>query len=216
MVRAARVARRLFRAQVAHGADDLPGERVLLARVQLAVKDARGAEVDQPCTVPTPDQDVRGLEVAVDDAEVMGHPERLGDRDQHLEPALCGHALLAAVLADVLAVDVLHDEVRGTVLQRPRRAERDKGRVTQAGKEAPLAAETRSRAAAGRREVHELDGDQLAGLDLPAKVDDADAATTQFADGLVAVRKLERWNDGRNLDAGAVPRGTGILVGADQ
>jgi hypothetical protein len=47
-------------------------------------------------------------------------------------------------------------------------------------------------------------------------VDDADAATTQFADGLVAVRKLERWNGGRNLDAGAVPRGTGILVGADQ
>ena len=216
MIRAPRMAGRLLGAQVAHRADDLAGQRVLLARVQFAVEDAGGAEIDQPRAVSALDEDVRRLEVAVDNAMAVGDGQRLGHRHQHVEAALRRHALLAAVLADVLAVDVLHHQVRGTILQRAGSTERDEGRVAQTREQAPLAAESRGGTAAGAGQVHELDGHQLAGLDLAAEVDDAHAAAAQLADRLVPGRQLEGRDGGRNVHAGAIPCGDGFLVGADQ
>ena len=120
------------------------------------------------------------------------------------------------MLADVLAVDVLHDQVRAAVFQRAGRAERDECRMAQSRKQAPLAAEPRGGAPARACQVHELHCHQLAGLDLAAEVDDADAAAPEFANRFVARRKLQRRSHRDNIDAGTVPRGDGLLVGADQ
>ena len=73
------------------------------------------AEVDhlrhRPAVVQG-DQDVGRLEVAVDDALLVGVLDRLADRDEQLQPLPRGEPVLVAVLGDRHALDQLHDEVR--------------------------------------------------------------------------------------------------------
>ena len=216
MVGSPGVARSLFGAQVAHGADDLPGERVLLARMQISIEDTGRAEVDQACAVLAVDQDVRGLEVTMHDAVAVGNAQGLRHRHKHVEASMRGHALFAAMLADVLAVHVLHDEVRRSVLQRAGRAQCHQRRMAQARKQAPLATEPGGRAATRACQVHELHRHKLVGLDLAAEVHDPDATATKFANRLVPRGQLQHRRRRRNVHARAVPRRTGILIGADQ
>ena len=72
------------------------------------------AEVDdlghRPAVVQG-DQDVRGLEVAVDDPLLVRVLHRLADRDEQLQPLAGRQPPLVAVLGDRDALDQLHDEV---------------------------------------------------------------------------------------------------------
>ena len=58
------------------------------------------------------DQDVGRLEVAVDDALLMGVLHRLADRHEQLQPLPRRQVVLVAELGDRHALDQLHHEVR--------------------------------------------------------------------------------------------------------
>ena len=57
------------------------------------------------------DQDVRGLQIAVDDALLMSVMHRLADGDEKLQPVAEVELVLIAVAGDGAALDQLHDEV---------------------------------------------------------------------------------------------------------
>ena len=57
------------------------------------------------------DQDVGGLDVAVDDPLLVGVLDRLADADEQLQPLGGGELVPVAVVGDGDAVDQLHDEV---------------------------------------------------------------------------------------------------------
>src|SRR5262245_44361533 len=56
-------------------------------------------------------QDVRRLEVAVDDPLLMRMLNRVADRDEQLQPLAGGESVLVAVGGDGDAVDQFHDEI---------------------------------------------------------------------------------------------------------
>ena len=64
------------------------------------------------------DEDVRRLDVAVDDPLLVGMLDRLADRDEQLEPIRGDSSLVVAELGERDALHKLHHEVRRTVLGR--------------------------------------------------------------------------------------------------
>ena len=64
------------------------------------------------------DQDVRRLQVAVDDPLAVGVLHGLADREEQVQPLAGRELLLIAVVDDRDALDQLHDEVRPAALRR--------------------------------------------------------------------------------------------------
>ena len=64
------------------------------------------------------DQDVGGLEVAVDDPLAVGVLDRLADREEQFQPVAGRELLLVAVVDDRDALDQLHDEVGPAAFRR--------------------------------------------------------------------------------------------------
>ena len=124
------------------------------------------------------DQDVRGLDVAVDDGAAM----RIGDGRAHLakelQPFGDVECLLVAIVVDRQPLDVLHDEVRQAVLGRVAVEQARDVRVIEAGEDLPLVAEAAQHGLRVHAALDELDGDLLLVLAVgaPREIDRAHPA----------------------------------------
>ena len=179
------------------------------------------AEVDDlgdGLAVVEADEDVRGLQVAVDDALLMGVLDGLANRDEELEPLLDREADVVAVLGDRHAFDVFHDEVRPAFVGHA--AVKDLGDVgmVHQGEGLPLGLEPREDLARVHARLDELEGD--AALDRLGLLGDPDGAHAAFADllqqlvaadflaGALGCRLFDRGDRSR----GDFDRAAGLLV----
>ena len=129
-------------------------------------------------TLAAREEDVLGLEVAVNDSErVCGadrrdhgqqQPRRLGDREA---------AVPLELRRKGLALEALHDDGRGAVVEVEHFAHRDDVRVLHGGGGARLAEEAAARVGLAR--LHELHGDALVGRELGRLPHDAHAALAE-------------------------------------
>ena len=105
----------LLRTHVHRGADELfeACEKRLVR--ELALRGLGDAEVDHlghRHAVVQRHEDVRRLDVPVDDPLLVRVLNRLTDLDEQIEPLLGGEIRLVAVIRDPAALDPFHDEVR--------------------------------------------------------------------------------------------------------
>jgi hypothetical protein len=177
----------LFGGHVFGGADD-----VAMGRVGGAAEQLRDPEIGELHPLAdrhvVGEQDVRGLEVAMDDAVIVRDLERPGDRKRRRHGLLPGEPAPAAErLLDRLAADQLHGEV-GLIPLLPVGEELDDARMTQLLERLDLVAEARLQAGVvGEVGREDLDGHRRAGGRVDGFVDGPHAATTEpGADGVWA------------------------------
>jgi hypothetical protein len=151
--------------------------------LRLVLHDLRDAEVEHLHGAGLGDEDVVGLEIAVDDAELVRGDERAHDRDDQLDRA-ADRELLAALdqLLQRLALQVLeHHEGRLPVLADL--VDDDDVLVAAARGRARLDEEALRQL--GLRGRQELDRDAATELGVAREVDHAHAALAELADQLV-------------------------------
>jgi hypothetical protein len=108
------------------------------------------------------DEDVRGLEVAVDDALLMRVLHGLADLDEQLQAFPGGQFGLVAILGDLDAADQFHDEVGAPALRRAAVENFRDVRVVHERKGLALGLETRDDAPGVHAEADDLEGDAAA------------------------------------------------------
>jgi hypothetical protein len=93
------------------------GERGRLQSTGLvpAVGERRNAEIEQLRLAALCDEDIRRLQIAVNDQAAMRVRHRVTHMQEQPQPLMKRQPLLPAVGVDGHAVDVLHDEVRHPV-----------------------------------------------------------------------------------------------------
>jgi len=126
------------------------------------------AEIEQLRDAAARDQDVRWLQVSMHDQVLMGVMHRAADHGEEREARLDGEAVGIAVLVDGHPVDVLHDEIGGSVGQGAAVEQvRDVG-VIELREDLPLRFEPRLDRAAEGAARYDLDGDLLLELGVGA------------------------------------------------
>ena len=175
---------------VVDGADPAAGRRAGVARGQVLA----GAEVRQPRVIAV-EQDVRGLDVAMDDAALMSgvqcrrHLLEQLDRDPRLEACRAPQAL-----SQIAARDPAHAQVEVAV-DLSRLVDRDHIRVLERGHQPPLALEARDeRPVGGERGGDQLQRDRALEPEVRGLIDDAHPAAPRL--GLDAMTR-ERPADAR-------------------
>ena len=165
--------------------EDVPLLRDRRLARQIELRDAEIEELhDAPPVGPLHDEEVRGLEIAVDDAERVrlreGAARLIHDRDD----VLPRHRILALLRerGDVVALQVLEDHVRDAVLQRVdvHHADDVLARQTQGGARLAKHAGRHGRVARERLVQH-LDRDGLVEPQVPGLEDDAHPASPEDA-----------------------------------
>ena len=116
----ARVGGDLFRAHVAQGAEQLTGLGSARGRQEVGGGDVGDAEVEHLGLAGFIDQDVAGLEVAMNDALVVGVLHRVAHPGQQLEARRRVETATAGVLVQGHPADELHGEERLAVFTHPR------------------------------------------------------------------------------------------------
>ena len=142
-------------------------------------------------------EDVRRLQIAMDDEPAMGVLHGLAHPAEQLHPCVNREAPPVAVRRDRLTVHEFHREVRPAVGVEAAVEEPCDGRVIELGENLPLAAEAHRGAVAVEAAPHELDRDDLSELAVGAlgPIHDAHASTPQLVDhaiGTDASTHIER------------------------
>ncbi len=187
-------AARLLRRQVLGGADHRGGLGDAVARVGERAGDA---EVHHLHGAGLADHDVRGLDVAVDDAVLVAEVQRLAGVGDDLD-GLPGWDRSVAVhdVAQRHAVDVLHHDVgqrAGRRLGLPGVVDRHDRGVVQCRGVLRLASEAQVEAGvAGEVGAQHLDGDVAVQADVAGEVDLGHASEAQNLADLVAIGQLLR------------------------
>ena len=169
------------------GRSDQPAELGEHAPLETTLRRrARDAEIDHLGLWPVgsiDDQDVRRLQVAVQDPSPVRVLDGLAQPLEYLEPFARRQALTVAVLRDRHAVDVLHDEVRRAVLCGPGVERAGDAGVVHAGEHAAFLFEPLEDAF-GIETVLDTLQRRVASerADLHREVDDAHTALAQSAD----------------------------------
>ncbi len=137
------------------------------------------AEIEQFRMPVAGDDDVRRLDVAMDDEVAMRVRQRAGHPQHQAQPAFHIGQVVAAEIGDRDAFDVFHREERRAVVGFATIDQLRDVRVSQAGKDFLFLAE--SVAQAGVRGQHQLDRDLLfeAAIDAMREIDRAHAARAQ-------------------------------------
>ena len=114
-----RIARDLLGRDVLERADDLPGDRDSGERAR-ALREAEVAEVAVLASRGSRDEDVRRLDVAMDEALLVSGVEGLRDLREEVDGALrLERSVLGDDLREVGALDVAHREEEDAVLALP-------------------------------------------------------------------------------------------------
>ena len=161
------------------------------------------------------EEEVRGLEVAVDDAESVGLGDGLAGLEHHVDrDALIDPAVLLQDVLEVHPVEVLHDEVRRARLQRADVV--DLHRVLAAGCSTAarrLAHEARHHVGVHRHlRVEELDGDLLVEVKVHGRHHGAHAPDAEHAlDAILADEDVARHRDAGRAGSG-LGHARGVMV----
>jgi hypothetical protein len=179
-----------------------------LGRV-LGAQQLGDAEVQELEVPGGDDQDVRGLQVAVDHQVVMGVLHRLADAAQQREAGLQRQPARLAVGDDGLALHVLHGEIGATVLAHAPVEEACDRRVLQARQDLPLAPEALQHLRRVQAPLDELDGGALVEPAVPplGQVHHTHAAPAQLAHHPPGPDPLRRLLRGIGLGQGLRQRG---------
>ena len=125
------LAARLFRRHVGNGADSRAGtgeQEIIGGRLSNAVArtdcftDAPGSgllgqsKIENFCLPAGRDEDIRGLDVAMNDAAGMGGIERIGELRAKIEQGIGGHGPAADALAKRLPFEDFHHQIRAAVV----------------------------------------------------------------------------------------------------
>jgi hypothetical protein len=195
------VAAALLRRHV-RGRSSPGGARRLRGRVQLG-----DAEIEQlhPGDVARREEEVRGLEIAVDDAARVHRRE--GGRDAGADAHGLGDAHRPAheTRREVLTLQPLHRDVALPGVDAPVRHHAHDGRVLEPGQDVDLAFEARTRRRVGR--ARELDRDGLVGREIARAVDRAHRTAGRHLQQLEALvddtRRHHQINDSQDHHGGA-------------
>ena len=205
----------LLRRHVGRGAQDRAGagqvDRGRLLRALIGPRlllvggifDVLGqSPVDDDRLAVVADDDVVRLEVAVDDAAVVGVGDRVGHRQDAREQPPPLRVRVAGVdeLVERAAGDQLHGVVRRAVRPAARLVDRDHVRVLEARGDDRLADEARLRARRPREQL--LQRDVAAEVAIGRAQDAADTTATVLADDLVAVRIAHAERELARVDGG--------------
>ena len=169
----------LFRTGVVRGHETPGGDRHRrVGAGQLGADQLGDAEVDQLGHAVDPDQDVAGLEVAVDHHVLVRELHGVADLPEQRDALAQAVAVVVAVGVDRLAVDELHDEVGQAVLGAAGIQQAGDGLVlAEHGQDLHLRAEAPEQVARGHGAPQHLDRDLMAELGLThGEVDVAHAA----------------------------------------
>ena len=135
-------------------------------------------------------QDVRGLEVAVDDALLMGMLDRLADGDEEPEAVLGGEPVPVAVVGEGNAPGELHNEIGTAGLGGSGVEDLGDIGVVHDGQGLTLCLEPGHHIPGVHAEFYDLHGDAaMHGLDLLSQVDHAHAAASQLLEELIPARE---------------------------
>jgi hypothetical protein len=175
------LAQRLFRRHVVDGA----GDAALAGDVDAALADREPEvdELDRGVALAVGVEDIGGLEVAVDEAVLVGVVEGLADVDCDLDRLL---EVFGPTLLEARTLEELHDEV-GHVLVLADVVDRDHVRVAEGGDRARLAEEALAGVADLAVGAHDLDRHRPLELDVPGAEDDAHSAAADLLVEAVAV-----------------------------
>ena len=153
----------LLRAHIPRRADHQAEAGVQGARHERLGDRLRDAEVDdfrRRPVIPHRNQNVRWLEVAVDDAFLMRVLDTLAHLEEEREALLGPETHPVAVRCDGLAFHVLHREVRPSVLSGPSVEDCGDGRMVHQSKRLALRLEPRDHLPAVHARFDQLQGDQ--------------------------------------------------------
>jgi hypothetical protein len=187
---------RLLRAHVMRRAEYLACLGVLLGARPRLLGDAEVEDLDDLIVLRARQKHVCGLQVAMDDASIMGLAQRPAHLREDLPSLRQGQAPpLLEARAQVLAAQQLHDEVRraffDTVVVHV-----DDVRCVEIGCGAGLALEPRDdRRGRCQMRIQEFDGQRMAELGVPRDPDGAHAATREGALDLVFAADGNPGND---------------------
>ena len=164
------------------------------------------APVDDDGLAELADEDVGGLEVAVDDAVAVGVSDGVCGGDHLREQGEAGGEALAGgdALLERAALDELHAQEGAAELVAAEVVEGDDAGVLQAGGDRGLAGEALDGGGVEAQEL--LDGDRAAELAVLGAADGTEAAAREHLGEAVAA-------GGRGLGAGGLPRGLGAVPG---
>ena len=173
----------LFRTHVGRCADKLleGGKERLIGQSSLGgFGDAKVNDLGYRHAVVQGDEDIRGFDVAMDDALLVSMLDGVADLDEQLDPVVGGKLVLVAILGDLDAPHQFHDKIRPARLRRA--GVKDSGDVgmIHEGEGLTLGLETGDDALGIHAELDDLEGD--ASADRFVLLSHIDHATAPFAD----------------------------------
>ena len=173
----------LLRAHEGGGADDLAhvGHERLVGQPPVhGLGDAEVDDLGDGLAVLDRDEDVRGLEVAVDDALLVRVLHGLAHLDEELHPLPGVEPLPVGVVGDGHAADQLHHEVRPPAFRHPRVVDAGDAGVVHEGEGLALGVEAGQHLLRLHAELDDLEGHPPRdGLGLLRVIDDAHAPLAQ-------------------------------------
>ena len=179
----------LFGRQVVRRAQHLPGH----GQFRIALQPPGQAEVHHVRLVLRVNQDVGGLQVAMQDAALMGVVDRLGDGLEITGRAPGRQRLVAHQPRQALPLDVVHHEEVPALVD-AHLVDGDDVRMVQTRRRNGLGAEPLDQVRTGARpEGHHLDRDHAVQAALPGAIDHAHAAAADLLQQFVVAKgKLGR------------------------
>ena len=147
----------------------------------IAGDEAGGAEVEEMGDAVFADEDVVGLEVAMDDEVLVGELDGGADGEEEAEFFLEGEVMGSTIFVDADAVDVIHDEEKDAVVADAAVEEAGDVGVVEGGEDLALLAEALEESFGGKGQVDDLDGDLFFVLAVGAvrEIDGAHAAAAE-------------------------------------
>ncbi len=168
----------------------------LLERCRLGLENLRHAEIEELGNAFFGNEDVAGLDVAVDNQVSVRILHRAAHRGKQLEPARNGETVRVAIGVEVLAIDVLHHEVGQTFFGCSAIQQRGDVRMRERGENLPLVAKARDDEFRAHPALDDLDRNLLVVRLVHAfgEVHRAHSAAPKLADELVRTdsRTLKR------------------------
>ncbi len=137
-----RFAADLFRARALQRHDTHDGQGPFLGRLRIDVEQLRDAEVEQLRRPVARDQNIAGLQIAVNDQVLVRVLHGAADADEQPEPSLDREVVDVAIPVDRQAVDELHHEVRQAVVGRSAVDQAGDVRVIEVGENLAFVPET--------------------------------------------------------------------------